>query len=183
MTDEGTRFPFNADDDDDDDDDVIGGQGGNATIKELRRRIREQNKALKEAQTAAAELEELRTFKAEREQAERTASLKDVFTGIGLSEAQIGLYPADAATDADAVKSWASQYGLVSTGTETESADDGSDKGFVPVSAGLPRGGSGGKMSRADWIKLQQEGRLDEAQAAFREGRVDMSDLGGKYAS
>lgn len=179
MVDE-VKFPFSDDDEDEEQDETPAGQS--KPFSDLRKKVREQNRELKELRALKDEAEALRTFKQEIEQRERTTSLKGVFESIGLSEAQTGLYPADAETSEDAVKTWASQFGLIAGGGD-ESAGDSGDKGFTPVSTGAPRSGaSGGRMSHEEWVKLQQEGRLDEAKRAFIEGRVDMSGLGGKYA-
>ena len=174
-----TRFP-SFDDDDDEDQAPDPGETKSKPFVELRKHARELEKFKKDA---TPELEALRAYKQERDEQERTNALADVFKAVGLKESQIKLYPSDAEPNEAAIKAWATEYELVSPEADAGGASQRSSGGFEPATTGGPPGGTSGKVSRADWVAMQKEGRFDEAQRLYKEGRVDMSDLGGKYAS
>lgn len=166
--------PFVDDDDDED-------QGPTDTTKskpfvELRKHSRSLEKQLREM---TPELETLRVYKKERDEQERVDALKGVFTAIGLKEPLIKLYPGDADPSETAIRAWATEYELVPVGgTEGEKQDAGGPTGFTPVTTGAPAGSSSGKVSRLDWIAMQKAGDWEQAQRLFKEGRVDLSDVG-----
>lgn len=167
--------------DDDDDEDLDAQQATKSKpFVELRKHTRALEKQLKEV---APELEALRAYKQERDEQERVSSLKGVFAAVGLKESQISLYPTDSEPSEEQIRAWATKHDLVAA--ESGEPQETTSTGFKPVTTDGPAAGASGKISRAEWTKLQREGPdgFEKAQRLFKEGRVDLSDLGGKYGS
>ena len=165
--------PF-ADDDDDEDQTPTPAADKNKPFADLRKHARSLEKQLKDA---TPELEALRAYKLERDEAERKGALKDVFTAVGLKEAQISLYPADAEPTEAAIRTWATQYELVPTGTDTNSvpAPAPAPQGFSPVVTGAgptPRG----KLTRDEWLQVTAKDPARGRQL-LESGQVDTSEI------
>jgi tetratricopeptide (TPR) repeat protein len=148
--------------------------GDSSVIKQLRSKVRELSSTAKERET---ELEELRTFKAAQVAAQKSEAIGNAFKEAGLSEKQVALYErvnpdVDPATiTKDAVLAFAAEYDLQLASGEQAEAPAPKEEGFTPVTTGTPP--AEGKLSLADAQKLIREGKYDEAQKLYEQGRVE----------
>lgn len=179
MTDQ--NFPF--DDDNDSDEDTGGSKGDsdNKSFADLRKAYNRTTRELKAAQT---ELEPLKVFKAERVAQERASAITSAFEEAKLNPIHSRLFAAlnpEGDVTPGIVQAFATEYGLVDeSGRDADAASGTSNTGtgFTPVIVGGAAGNASGMISRQDWIAMQKAGELDKAQRLFKEGRVDLSDIG-----
>lgn len=141
-------------------------------FKKVRDYSKKLEKALKRQQD---QINELTEYKETATRESRSAALAAGFKDAGLSEAQVALYPAEAEVSADAIKEFATKYGLTA-GSSTEGTTE-----KQPQAAGFkPEGQEGGTPSnvvaRSDWLKMVQNDP-DAAQRLLNEGKVDLSDV------
>lgn len=157
------------------DDLIEDNDGDSSVIKQLRAKVRELNSTAKEKD---AELEELRTFKASQVAAQKSEAIGNAFKEAGLSEKQVALFERvnpdldPASVTKEAVLAFAAEYELPlkSTG-ETPEAPAPKDEGFTPVQTGTPP--AEGKISIEEAAKMIRDGRYDEAQKLYEQGRVE----------
>lgn len=148
----------------------------NKNFAELRKAY---NRAEKERKALAAEIEELRTFRAEITERETQARVQSVFEEVGLNPAHAKLFKAlnpDVGPDgvtAEAVAAFASEYQLVTTSGEPVSEPEPKTEGFKPVATPSGSGTGPAVMSLDDAKQLIHEGRYDEVNKLYQEGRVE----------
>ena len=132
----------------------------------------------KELAALKKEAEELRVFKAQREQLDREDTIGSVFTEVGLNPKHAKLYAAlnpEGEANAESVAQFAAEYGLVTAEGEPVSAPAAPEpqKGFVPTA--IPQGQSlGSKMySHEEFMDLLQKDP-DKAMQIHQAGRVEL---------
>lgn len=137
----------------------------------LRKYARKQER---EAKALAAEIETLRAFKAEVEQAKRAETLVSTFKEVGLSEKHAELFAKvnpEAEITADAVKAFANEYSLPTVETqEVPDAPDVQPNGFTPVVTG--HGPAIEQVSIDDIDKLRAAGQFAKVEELFAKGLV-----------
>lgn len=121
------------------------------------------------------EAQELRAYKVEVETKQRTASVADAFTALGLKPKHAEFYPADAPTEPDAIKAWAVDKELLALeeGEEvTEVTTSPQSTGFTPtaVGEGAPLGSK--RYSFEEWEKLLASDP-NRAMQVWNAGRVE----------
>jgi peptidoglycan hydrolase-like protein with peptidoglycan-binding domain len=140
---------------------------------------------IREAQKAAAtaaKAEKKRADEAEAKlavylQKERDQAVASVFTEVGLDEKKQALFlrvNPDLDTEAitaDAVKAFANEYGLTTSSGETVEEPVATPEGFAP--AATPVAGDPTVISIDDAAKLIREGKYDEAQKLYEQGKVE----------
>jgi len=135
-------------------------------VKQLRDTLKARDKERKEL---LAELEELRSFKAEAAHRESVSNAAKVFTAVGLSDKQAELYVKlnpEADVTPEAVREFATAYGLP---VSTEEGEQPSHEApFRPAEGGVP---ADGKMNRDDLNRLYKENPA-AAIKALEQGRV-----------
>ena len=143
-----------------------------SNFKQLRSHANKLEKTLKQRE---AELEELKAFKMERVQAERTAQVSKVFTDLGLTTPAAtklwNLENPEAEPQPAVVQAWA-----VENGFAVMDEPPVQDTGFTPTTTpeGTPPGSK--RLSRQEWQQLANDDPM-AAQKAFQQGRVDLSDV------
>jgi len=126
-------------------------------------------KRLKEAETLAKEVEELRVFKAEREKADRQNAVTGAFTALGLQPEWTKFFDGEETTE-DAVKAWAVSNKFLQP-AEDEPAPEPVSTGYTPtVIEGSPIGSK--IYSFDEWLKMSE---TDPAQAnqLWKSNRVE----------
>jgi len=146
----------------------------NANFAALRKHAKELDKTRKEQ---AAELEELRKLKADVEQAKRISDASTAFKEAGLNEKHAKLFEATnagAEITAEAIKAFAEEYGLGTVvekpADEVTPAPEPAREGFKPVTTGTHV--DTGQLSIDDASKMIREGKYDEVQKLYEQGRV-----------
>jgi hypothetical protein len=139
-------------------------------FKKLRAHSRKLERQLRENKK---ELEELRSFRVNRETELRNSTVAETLKSLGLSENHAELFNAvnkDAEPTEANIKAFAEKYGLASA-----PAGDGSTEeagGFAPTPpAGSPAAPK--RLSSAEWHSLYKE-NPEAAFKALRESRVDL---------
>ena len=158
---------------DDVDDLVEGDESDSSTIKALRAKLKELNSSLKAERT---EKEELLTFRTETVEKAKANAIGSAFKEAGLSEKQVPLFkslnPDVAPEDVtkEAVLTFAAEYDLPLASGEQAEKPKPKEEGFTPVTTG--NAPSEGIISIEEASKMIREGRYDEAQKLYEQGRV-----------
>lgn len=139
---------------------------------------------------AERELEELRAFKAEREQADRNHQIEGVFTDLGLSPKHAKLFAAlnpEGEATTESVAGFASEYGLPTVEGGAVEAPAAVERGYTPTVIGEAAPPGAKTYSIEDWRnismadpkqgqQLLQQGRVLGV-TITEDGRVDMASL------
>lgn len=145
----------------------------NKSISDLRKYARAQKKL---ADEAIAENAVFRQEKAERDEATRVETIGQTFKTVGLNEKHAALFAKlnpEVEVTAEAVTAFATEYELpITAPAEGEAAPaPAASSGFTPVTT--PAAPASGTISIEDARKLIREGKYDEAQKLYSEGRVE----------
>lgn len=125
----------------------------------------------KELAALKKEAEELRSYRADRERADKTASTAEVFKGLGLNPKHAEFFTGEEATE-DAVRAWAVEKELLTPSEdEPEAAPAPETRAYVPtvISEGQVLGSK--VWAFDDWMKLSQTDPA-QANALWKAGRV-----------
>jgi hypothetical protein len=124
----------------------------------------------KDMKALSTELEELRTFKVEREKQDRGNAVTSAFQELGLNPKHAKFYSGEGDVTVDAIKAWAVAEDFL-TVSEDEAAPEAPQPGFTPtVIEGSQAPGS--KIYEFDeWMKLSQSDPT-RAQQLWKAGRV-----------
>jgi hypothetical protein len=140
-------------------------------------------KELKDLKAIAKEAEELRTFKAEREQADKTTGVSTIVQELGLPPEWGKFYPGDEVTP-DAIKQWAIAEKFLQVDQESESAPPppAPTTGFTPtvIEGTQPVGTK--TYSVEEFMELQ---KVDprKAEAVYKAGRLKKEEPEWSYSS
>ena len=129
-------------------------------------------KELKEAKAAAKEAEELRAFKAEREKADREATVKTAFQELGLNPKHAKFYSGEGDVTPDAVRAWAVAEDFLQV-EEGEAAEEPAPAaGFTPTVISEAKTVGSKVFSFDEFLELSKTdpGRANEL---WRAGRVE----------
>ena len=138
-----------------------------SAMKELRAALERREKALRKA---GKEIEELRQFRTDAVQRERSDTLR--VAGLTERQAKVFLATGEDVTP-EAVQAFKSE--VLQTPPPETSQEEPPTPGFAPTQVGTPPP-PGKVYSRAEWIALSATDAAT-AQRLFQEGRVDLSGL------
>ena len=128
----------------------------------------------KELTALKKEAEELRTFRAEAEKDQRTATVSEAFKALGLKPKHAEFYPADAPAEPEAIKAWAVDKELVvleDGDEEPETPAPTPTSGFTPTSIGESAPLGSRRYSFEEWDGLLRSDP-EKAMKAWNSGRV-----------
>lgn len=161
---------------DEDVDETEGEKSPNKNFADLRKAY---NRAERERKALATEIEELRTFRTEVTEKETQAKVQHVFEEVGLNPAHAKLFKAlnpEVGSDGvtvETVAAFAKEYALVTTTGEALPEPEQKPEGFKPVATTSGSSSGPAAMSLDEAKVLIHQGRYDEVNKLYQEGRVE----------